>query len=133
MCLGMGGRLRHRWLPASRVMPSGFETKHPCWGWGPCLRAWRGGGSYFRCWQDSPLLQHISCIRVMGRGGGGQAGHLCTPKCYSLHPRGGLDTPPPPSYWGLEKGGKAVEGGVFLFLMEGGRTKWEGGGRGTPL
>lgn len=98
-----------------------------------------GGGSYFRCWQDSPLLQHISCIRVMGRGGGGeQVGHLCTPKCYSLHPRGGLDIPfplfptPARSYWGMEKGAKAAEGGVFPFLMEG-RKKREEGGRGTPL
>lgn len=43
VCPGTGGRLQHRWLPASRAMPSGFETKHPCWGWGPCLRAWWGG------------------------------------------------------------------------------------------
>lgn len=60
MCLGMGGRLRHRWLPARRVMPSGFETKHPCWGWGPCLRAWRGGavilgaGRTHHCYSTSP-------------------------------------------------------------------------------
>lgn len=80
MCPGTGGRLRHRWLPASPAMPSGFETKHPCWGWGPCLRArrggGRGGGSYFRCWQDSPPLQHISCIMVTGVGGGQV--ELCT-------------------------------------------------------
>lgn len=44
MCPGRGGRLPHRWLPASWAMPSGFETKHPCWGWGLRLRAWRGGG-----------------------------------------------------------------------------------------
>lgn len=30
VCPGTGGRLQHRWLPASRAMPSGFETKHPC-------------------------------------------------------------------------------------------------------